>query len=210
MHMNRKYLIHYKINLSVIFAALLLALTASINLSCSTSDSFVKKGINFNSYKQLGILVRPAQGLSERDARSVATDIVGIELAKKGYVVVERALRKEIIEEKGIKMTGLYEEDPSELEKLKSIKALLIISFPRYALLRNRQDGTRVNVIGTGIQMGGKDLIFTEVAATIRIVSVKSGEMIYMATADRKLRGSRLRSATRTVVKNCLEDLPKL
>jgi hypothetical protein len=207
--MNRKFPNRYKKNLPSIFTALLCALTVFTGLSCSTTDSFVKEGINFNSYTQLGILVRPARGLSEKDARSIATDILGIGLARKGYIVVERALRKEIIEEQGIKMTGLYDEDPSELGKLKSIKALLIISFPRYALLRNRQDGTRINVIGTGVNMGGKDLIFTEVAVTIRMVSVKTGEMIYMATADRKLRGSRLRAATRSVIKKCLEDLPR-
>lgn len=190
---------------SILLGILLITLPA-----CSTAESFVKEGINFPSYKQIGILVRPTEGLSAQDARSVATDIVGIELARKGYRVIERALRKEIVKELGINMTGLMEEDPSELGKLKSIKALLIVSFPRYALLRNRQGGTRVNVVGTGVNMGGKDMLFTEVAVSIRVISVKTGEMLYMATADRKLRGSRLRSATRDIIKKCMKDLPAL
>ena len=53
-------------------------------------------------------------------------------------------------------------------------------------------------------------MLFTEVAVSIRIISVKTGEMIYMATADRKLRGSRLHSATRDIIKKCLTDLPAL
>lgn len=195
-------LIIYK-KIKILLGILLITIPA-----CRTADSFVKEGVNFKSYKQVGILVRPARGLTARNARSVATDIVGIELARKGYRVIERALRKEIVKELGINMTGLMDEDPVELGKLKSINALLIVSFPRYALLRSRQEGTQVNVLGTGANMGGKDMIFTEVAVSIRMISVKTGDILYMATADRKLRGSRLRSATRDIVKKCLKDLP--
>ena len=137
-------------------------------------------------------------------------DLAGIELSKKGYNVIEHFLKKELIDEQELNMSGLYQGDPIEMGKLKSIKALLIVSFPRYALFRIGQRSSNINLLGMGVKMGGKDLVQTEVAVTIRLISVTTGDVLYLSTADRKLRGSRLHSATRYVIKESLKDLPLL
>ncbi|MCP4137304.1 MAG: hypothetical protein GY754_40425 [bacterium] len=179
-------------------------------VTCSTGDSYIKKDIDFAAFKDIGILVKPGPGLSETDASAIATELVGIELSKKGYRVIEQFYKKELIREQSLSMSGLYQGDPLELGKLKSVKALAIVSFPAYRILRSHQNSSDVRILGSGVRFGGKDILQTEVAVSVRVISVATGDVLYLGTADRKLKGSRLREAARHSIKVSLGDLPQL
>jgi curli biogenesis system outer membrane secretion channel CsgG len=196
--MNRK-------NLNIVLTAIIIAAGG-----CSSGDYFVKKGASFSGYRQVGILVRPTDNLSENQAQSIASDLAAIVLSKRGYSVIEQFHKKELMSEQTLRLAGLYEGDPVEVGKLKSVKALLIITFPKYDLIRNRQEGSGVRVLGSGVSMSGKDLLITDVSVSLRLVSAATGELLYMASASRRLRGERLREASASVIGEALENLPRI
>ena len=105
--------------------------------------------------------------------------------------------------------TGLFKAEAKTLNKLKSLDSILLISFPTYSVYSYAHDGSKVRVLGASLDMGGKTSYRTEVSVSMRLVSVKTADVLFMCSTSRKIHGSRLPIAARYVVKKCLSNLEK-
>jgi len=173
---------------------------------CTHSDHFIKKDANFRKFPKVGILTKPSQDLKPDAAQSIASDMVGISLARKHYHVIEYFARKEILTEKKIQLSGLYSGNPKEITKLTEIDALLLVSFPRYKVRHFNQAGGEVFMLRTK----GKSSAKTEVSISTRFISITTGDILFSCTSDIELRGSRLWDAAKRVVKTCIDKLPEI
>lgn len=177
---------------------------------CKSADVFIKPGTDFKQFNRVGILTKPSADLTEADAQSIANEMVSIQLYKKNFQVVERFASKDIIKQLELNMTGLYNAEPEEMMKLKSVNSLLLVTFPRYKVMTFNQGGGRVEVLGTGLSSGQRQSAKTEVSVSVRLVAVNTGDVLYVCTSERQLQGSRLRDATKAVIDKCLADFPTL
>jgi len=177
--------------------------------SCKSANYFLKKGQDWSQLNKIGILTKSSKYLSKSQAQSVSNEVASIELNKKRFDVVERVALDEILKEIELSQTGLFKEDPKTLQKLKSIDSILLISFPTYSVYSYGNDGSKVKVLGASVNMGGKSSFRTEVSISMRLLSVKTADVLFMCTTDRKIHGSRLAIAAKYVIKKCLSNLHK-
>jgi len=181
-----------------------------LTLACGSDRYFIKDGVDLSRYRKVAILAKPGADIDAKTGQAVAGELISIRLLKKKYEVIEYFARKELFQELKLNMSGLYNADPAELGKLKSFNALLLVSFPRYKVFTWRTGAAGYNVLGTGMNMRGKEAAKTEVSVSVRLVSVADGVVLYACSADSILQGSRLSEAAKRAVDQCIKPIPEI
>jgi len=97
-----------------------------------TTDFYQRPGINLRQYERIGVL-QFSSPLIEASAGIATSDIVGFELLKKGYMVVERARIDRVLTEQGLGLTGAIDESTAaEIGKILGVQALIMGSVGTY------------------------------------------------------------------------------
>jgi len=141
-----------------------------------------KPGVDFLKHKKLAVLKFTCKdtGIGQE-----VSDLIAMEFMKKGYDVVERSQLQAIIDENAIINAGLTDTSISEL-KLKGINTIVNGAVTRYDCQQ------RLFLIPTQYGSAGGSKEQCHVSLSLKMLDVKSGEVIWATQASHSLRGKNM------------------
>ena len=139
------------------------ALAACLLLGCASTKSFVKNPSRLREVRKVAVLPFVC---SSPDTGVAISEALSAQLVQSPFTVLERSQFERLLAEQKITLTGLLEEDPAVLGRLKGVDAVILGS-------------ATVDRGFAGLVHGGyKDYISM---ATARLVDVASGEVLVAA-----------------------------
>ncbi len=139
-------------NLGAVFVMTALA-------GCATkSESFMREGTDFKQYRKVAVIEFTGAEKAGKAYNIEATDLMGLELLKKGFDVVERGQVENILKEQGFQTSALA--DNAQVGRLGGILG--------------------VNAIVTGTLQLKEEKGSWDVAMTVKMIDVKQGTLLWM------------------------------
>jgi len=162
-------------------------------------DHHLRPGIDLRRYERIAVLsFSPPSG--ETSAGIYASDIVGLELMKKGYIVVERARVDQVLREQGLGLTGVIDELTAvEIGKILGVQAIVVGSVGNYKIDRQMMGGG----------FFGPMLIITSYASvTMKMIDLRDASVVWASQGSSDAPGSNPTVPLRTAIIECLKSFP--
>ena len=159
-------------------AALLLPACQLIMVGCAEQPEMMNAE-QLSQVKHLAVLpFEDAPGMYGRNSANAVSGFVTTELAKNGkYRVLERSKLKSIIDEQDLQISGLVDQDTAiKVGKMLGADAVVVGAVTQYEM-----DKTQIYI--HMIPIVSKEYT---VGATVRMIDVKNGEIIYAHSASGK------------------------
>jgi len=165
--------------------------------SCATTDYYVKPGVEFSRFRRVGVLpftpppeVQKDQGVGISEGIS---DIVGTQLLKRGWDVIERARIRSIFEERNLALTHIPSgKNLEDMRNILGVDAFVTGSVTEWReRIRKRNDGA--------------------VGITIKIYDTRTGELVWSGSGTRPIGGlddKRLTLHAELIIRNLCEKIP--
>jgi hypothetical protein len=166
------------------------------------TDFYQRPGIDLRQYERIAVLNFGAP-LNATSAGIEASDIVGLELMKKGYVVVERSRVGQILREQGLGLTGALDESTTaEIGKILGVQALIVGSVGNY-----KTDKTTMILPTMYGPMGGTQ-VSSSASVTMKMIDVKDAVVIWAGHGNCVFRGNNPVVPLRAAIAGMLKSLP--
>jgi len=145
------------------------------------TDFYQRPGVDLRQYERIAVLDFSSP-LVESSAGVEASDIVGLELIKKGYVVAERSRVDRILKEQGLALTGAIDETTVvEIGKILGVQALIMGSVGSYKTI------SKMIIIPTMYGPVGGTYVEASASITMKIIDMKDAKIVWMGQGNCKV-----------------------
>lgn len=135
------------------------------------TDFYLRQGIDLRRYERIAVM-QFSSPLIEASAGIEASDIIGLELMKKGYLVVERSRVDQVLKEQGLGLTGAIDESSAaEIGKILGVQLLVTGSVGTY------KTTSTLMMYGTIVM----PIIASSASLSIRMINTKDATVVWAA-----------------------------
>jgi len=186
-------------------------------IGCATTpgviiDSYFKPGIDFTKYERVAVTGFTDAPNALGSGKEIA-DLVGLEMLKKGYNVLERNQVEVILQEQKLSLSGvLAPETINQAGKILGVPIIITGTVGTYHREKVYQEGAEIDFPTpmrelTRVIIPGGETLKYEVSLTMKMVDVETGTVVWFASGS--LSGSET-SATlaKKIILQCLKTIP--
>jgi len=179
----------------LLFASFVTWLT--IITACAVRDYYVKPGIDFSRFRRAAVLPLappPEVGKDQTGGLSEGvSDIIGTQLLKRGWDLVERTRIKSIFEERSLELTQLpIGKNLVEIQNILNVDCFVTGAITEWrSPVRGRVRGA--------------------IGLTVKIYDARTGELVWSGSGSRNISstfGASLSRHAQEVIKRLCEDIP--
>lgn len=163
-------------------------------VGCATTpeiitDGYLRPGIDFNKYERIAVTGFTDAADAPNSGKEIA-DIVGLEMLKRGYNILERNQVELILHEQRLGLSGVLDSQTvNEIGKILGVQAIITGTVGTYHREKIYRGSTEINLPGpmkeiTKIIFPGGETLKYEVSLTIKMVDVETGTVIWIASGS--------------------------
>lgn len=109
-----------------------LFLISAFAISCVSSQSFVKAGVDFNKYKMIAVVSFDSV-MGNIAAQNEIADLFGMELLRRGFNLIERTQVDKLLKEQGFQASDYTTpENAAKLGKILNVQAIIVGNISAY------------------------------------------------------------------------------
>ena len=165
-------------------------------------DSYQVENFNPKSYKKIAVLDFSAPDSAKQVSNEIA-DLVGLELMKMDYQVVERNQIKSILNEHELSMSGVvYDEKRKYILEIAGADIIMLGSIGRYEVTKQF---LMMPIYGMGSM--GVTVIKASASCTLKLIDINSGKLLWSSSGSLSVNGDNPSVLLKQIVKDCLKDL---
>jgi hypothetical protein len=169
----------------------------SIITACAVRDYYVKPGIDFSRFRRAAVLPLtppPEVGKDQTGGLSEGiSDIIGTQLLKRGWDVVERARIKSIFEERSLELTQVpIGKNLVEIQNILNVDCFVTGAITEW---RSPVKGRVRGAVGL----------------TVKIYNARTGELVWSGSGSKNISstfGASLSKHAQEIIKRLCEDIP--
>lgn len=174
-----------------------LALASLLLVGCASVNVHKSPSFSFDSVNKIGVTSFTS---SDQGMGQIVADQAGFEFAKKGYTVVDRGQIQSLISEKSLNMTGITDEQSSQLS-IMGVSELLVgsLSAPPCATVMEPVNNTYIPTQQCSASM------------SMKLIRVANGETLWQANASHSRGGINYSQAklTQYLIEKISEQIPR-
>jgi len=175
----------------------------------SDIQMYVKQGVDWPQYKRVAV-VGFEDDPSTRGSGNEIADLIGFELLKRGYSVVERSKVGLILKEQSMGLSDII--DPAtaaEVGNILGVRALVIGTVTKYTVTKSRkgQSSLYIPTVG-GFELPEKETYTIEVSFTVKMVDVETAVTLWQGANSKSGKGKIVLPFAQEAVKEIMRDIP--
>ncbi len=155
------------------------------------TDGYLRPGIDFNKYERIAVTGFTDAPDAPNSGKEIA-DIVGLEMLKRGYNILERNQVELILHEQRLGLSGVLDSQTvNEIGKILGVQAIITGTVGTYHREKIYQGGAEINLplLGpmkelTRIIIPGGETLKYEVSLTIKMIDVETGIVTWFASGS--------------------------
>lgn len=144
--------------------------------ACTSSNEFIKQGVELKKYKRIAILPLTDYYSAPGSGNQIA-DVVSMKLLASPIQIIDRTQTQKLLEEQSIGLTGNLDPNTvSEVGKLLGVQAFLTGSI-------NQWSSSKVNIqVVQGAAPAWMDI--AKAGITLKLIDTNSGEIVWAGSAE--------------------------
>jgi len=174
---------------------------------------YVRPGVDFVQYKRVAVVGFDDAPEFHGSGNEIA-DLIGFELLKRGYDVIEKNRVDLILKEQAreLKMVEFGIMEPStavELGKILGVRALVVGTVTKYAVTKSHkgQSSLYIPTVG-GFELPEKEIYTVEVSFTVKMVDFETAAVLWQGANSKSGKGKIVLPFAQEAVKEMMRDIP--